>query len=412
MLDSYRALDLADERGLYCGKLLADLGCDVIKVEKPGGDSARNIGPFYHDIPDCERSLSWFAYNTNKRSITLNIETTGGQEIFKQLVKGADFVIESFTPGYMDSLGLGYTMLSEVNPKIIMTSISPFGQTGPYKDYKGPDIVPMAMSGYMSLLGDPDRAPVRISVPQVYLHAATDAAIGTLVAHYHRRQIGEGQHVDVSAQESMVWLMFAVHLNWIEDRTIAGCRGGAFRTYPDRGTRQRLTYPCKDGAVGFTLFGGHIGARMQRALVEWMDSEGMTNDFLKGMDWEGLDMYYATQEVIDQIEEPITRFFLTHSKQELYEGAVERRIILAPVSDVEYLAKSPQLDARGFWTKVEHTEIGVAITYPGSFFKSTSTPQRIGRRAPLVGEHNEEIYSKELGISQEQLIVLNQDGII
>ena len=164
MLSPYRVLDLANEKGYYCSKLLADLGADVVKIERPGGDLSRNSGPFYHDIPDPEKSLNWFVFNRGKRGITLNIETADGQDIFKRLVKGADFVIESFAPGYVDRLGLGYLALSQVNPRIIITSITPFGQTGPYKDYKAPEIVNMAMNGILFMCGDPDRPPVQIGV--------------------------------------------------------------------------------------------------------------------------------------------------------------------------------------------------------------------------------------------------------
>ena len=137
-LAPYRVLDLTDERGLFCGKILGDLGADVIKIEKPGGDPVRNIGPFYHDIPDPEKSLFWFAFNTNKRGITLNLEAHDGREIFKRLVKSSDFVIESFEPGYLAGLGLAYSALREINSRLIMVSITPFGQTGPYAHYKVP----------------------------------------------------------------------------------------------------------------------------------------------------------------------------------------------------------------------------------------------------------------------------------
>ena len=183
LLAPFRALDITDEKGFLCGKVLGDLGADVIKIEKPGGDPARSIGPFYHDIPDPEKSLYWFAFNMNKRGITLDIETADGQQIFKKLATTADFVIGSFPPGYMDKLGLGYSALSEINPQTIVTSITPFGQTGPYQDFKGSDIVAMAMSGLMYLIGDPDRPPVRISFPQAYLHAGVEGAVGSMVAH-------------------------------------------------------------------------------------------------------------------------------------------------------------------------------------------------------------------------------------
>ena len=166
LLQSLRVLDITDEKGLLAGRVLADMGADVVKVEKPGGDNARTIGPFYHNIPDKEKSLFWFAHNLNKRSITLNIETRDGQQIFKDLAAKADVVIESFQPGYLDKIGLGYDSLEDINPGIIMASITPFGQTGPYRDYAASDIVIMAMSGHLYLSGDPDRPPVRFGVPQ------------------------------------------------------------------------------------------------------------------------------------------------------------------------------------------------------------------------------------------------------
>ena len=158
LLSPYRVLDLTDDKGFLCGRILADLGADVIKVETPGGDPARNTGPFYKDIPDPEKSLFWFSYNTNKRSITLNLESLDGQDIFRNLSKTADFVIESFAPDYLDSLSIGYSALSEINPRIIMTSITPYGQTGPYRDYKAYDLTLQASGGLMYVSGDPDRA--------------------------------------------------------------------------------------------------------------------------------------------------------------------------------------------------------------------------------------------------------------
>lgn len=171
LLDGYRVLDLTDEKGLLCGRMLADLGADVIKIEKPGGDPARFRGPFYKDDPHPEKSFYWFALNLNKRSVTLDVETADGRDIFNRLVKTADFVIESFPPGHMKDIGLGYEALEKINPRVILTSITPFGQTGPYKDWKASELVAWAMGGFMFLCGDADRAPVQIACPQSYFHA-------------------------------------------------------------------------------------------------------------------------------------------------------------------------------------------------------------------------------------------------
>jgi crotonobetainyl-CoA:carnitine CoA-transferase CaiB-like acyl-CoA transferase len=203
MLSPYRVLDLTNEKGFLCGKMLGDLGADVIKIEKPGGDNSRNIGPYYHDEVDPEKSLYWFSYNTNKRGITLDIETTQGKQIFKELVKTADVVVESLPPGNMKELGLGYEELEKINKEIILTSITPYGQTGPYKDFKYSDITLYAMGGYMSSVGDADRPPVRISHHfQTYLHGGGQAAQGVLFALYHREMTGEGQYIDVSIHDS------------------------------------------------------------------------------------------------------------------------------------------------------------------------------------------------------------------
>ena len=407
MLSPYRVLDLTDEKGLLCSKLLGDLGADVIKIERPGGDPARNIGPFYHDEADSEKSLFWFAFNTNKRGITLDIETADGQEIFKRLIKSTDFVIESSPPGYMDKLGLGYSALERINPGVIVVSITPFGETGPYKDYKAPDIVAWAMSGQMYTWGDVDRPPIRISHhSQAYLHAGADAAVGAVMALYHREMTGEGQYVDVSVQASVARCTpNVVTVGWDMTRVIA--RQGAL--HPN--IRLTGTWPCKDGHVLWIYWGGMAGP-MSIALVKWMDSEGMTDDFLKGFDWDTFDMRTVTQETIDRLEEPTAKFFLAHTKAELYEGAFKRRVIVYPVATTADMLESTQLAARGFWVELEHPELGTSITYPGAFAKTSEGPPRVSRRAPLIGEHNQEVYEKELGIPKEELLILKQVKVI
>ncbi|MCP4683980.1 MAG: CoA transferase, partial [bacterium] len=185
--NGFRVLDLTDEKGHLCGKILGDFGADVIKIERPGGDPARNRGPFYKDIADPEKSLLWFAFNTSKKGITLDIASNDGQDIFKRLVKTADLVIESFEPGYLDRLGLGYADLEKIKPDIILTSITPFGQTGPHAHYKATDLVGVATGGLARILGDLGRAPVRMSCePQAYCQAGVHGAVGSMVAIYHR----------------------------------------------------------------------------------------------------------------------------------------------------------------------------------------------------------------------------------
>lgn len=410
LLAPYRVLDLADERGLLCGKILADLGADVIKIEKPGGDPARNIGPFYHDIPHPEKSLFWFAFNTNKRGTTLNLETADGKDIFKRLVKGADIIVESFDPGYMDGLELSYTELSKISPQIIMTSITAFGQTGPYSGFKVSDIVALAMGCLMSQCGDPDRPPVRCSFPQSFMNAGADAAVGTMVALYHRQLTGEGQHVDASAQEGLIWSTGENIIEW--DIVKLSARRPGHEFLRPSGIHTPVIWECKDGYVSMLLFGGQPGAKTNRRLTEWMDSEGVAPDYLKNKDWENWDWERISQEELDSVVQPIARLFKSHTKAEIQAEAINRVIQLFPVFNSEETTTNPQLAARDFWVNIEHDELGDTISYPGAFAKFSETPIKNWCRAPLIGEHNEQIYVKELGFSKEELGILRAEGVI
>jgi len=415
MLSDYRILDLTDHKGLYCGKVLADLGADVIKVEKPGGDDARNIGPFYKDIPHPEKSLHWWAYNTSKRGITLNIETADGKDIFRRLVKTSDVVVESFPPGYMNSLGLGYQALSKINPGIIMTSITPFGQTGPYQDWKADDLVGWAMAGQAYVTGDDDRPPCQVSFPHCYLVAGCHAASGTLAALYYRELSGEGQQVDISMQESVLWTTLLLVQFW-DMMKINLFRAGSRRSM---GTALfRLAFPCKDGFVGFLIAGGQLASISMPPLIKWMAEEGMLGAFEDKKDWEArdwiekIDAWSLTQETIDAWENSIIEFFADKTKAEIYEKAREKGLIIYPVSTTRDLAQNAQLKARDFYVEVEHPELGETITYVGSPYKMTVAPWRISRRAPLIGEHNREIYEGELGLSPEDMRLLKAAGVI
>jgi benzylsuccinate CoA-transferase BbsE subunit len=398
MLSPYRVLDLTDEKGLLCGKLLGDLGADVIKIERPGGDPARNIGPFYHDEVDPEKSLFWFAYNSSKRGVTLDIESPNGQDIFKRLVKSADFVVESFHPGYLDRLELGYKVLEELNPGIIMVSITPFGQTGPYKDFKTSDIVAWALGGQMYLLGDEDRPPVRISHhSQAYLHASGEAAVGAMLALSHRVMTGEGQHVDVSVQASVARLAYGATLPW-DMLKETWRRGGDIIRY-NKDLKITRIWPCKDGQVLWFWFGGAQGYH-NKPLVEWMESEGMADDYIREFDWEAFDLRTTTQDVLDRLDVPARRFFMSHTKAELLDGAVKHHVILYPISTTADILESVQLSAREYWVELEHPELGTRITYPGAFIKSSEISPEPRRRAPRIGEHNQEIYEQEPGIKE------------
>jgi len=412
LLSPYRVLDLTDELGFLCGKILGDLGADVVKVEPPGGDPARRLGPFYGNQPDPEKSLYWFGFNNNKRGITLNLESAKGRELFCRLAAKVDFIIESFTPGYLDSLNIGYPALSRLNPRLILTSITPFGQTGPYSRFKASDIEIMALSGCMSLTGDPDRAPLRVSFPQSSAWTGSYAAIGALIAHYYREQTGEGQQVDVSAQACLLWAFSHAHIFWDLNRHVEK-RAGSFMTGRSiTGAKMRVFWPCKDGYLNFIIYGGEAGRRTNQALVEWMDSQGMAPEFLKQKDWKAFDIARVTQEEIDRMEEPIGEFFKGVTKAEFFKEVVKRQMLGYPVASVKEIFEDPQHEARRFWQRIEHPELKASMDYPGGFAKFSEGACQIWRRAPLIGEHNEEIYGQEFGMSSAEIAELKKQGVI
>jgi len=410
LLSPYRVLDLTDERGLLCGKILADLGADVIQVETPGGNPARRLGPFFNDDVRPENSLFWWAYAANKRSITMDIETVDGRNLLRKLTAQADFFIESFSPGYLAGLGLGYPDLQTLNPGLVMVSITPFGQDGPYADYQATDIVGMALGGFMFLTGDSDRAPLRLGFPHFYLHGSAAGATGAMLAHAYRALTGEGQHVDVSCQQAVAKTLAHAPQSWdIEGVVIK--RMGVFRqTASD--TTVRVNWRCKDGYINFMLQGGSVAAST-RALLAWLDEEGMGDDYLSSVNWEELGYGQVRTEVMDRIVEPLQRFFEAHTKEELTNGSVERRILLFPVATSRDLLEHPQLEARSYYQQLEHPELDTTVNHPGAFVSAMGAAQiGLRRRPPLIGEHNYEIYVEELGLSREELSVLTQGGII
>jgi crotonobetainyl-CoA:carnitine CoA-transferase CaiB-like acyl-CoA transferase len=368
------------------------------------------MGPFFHDQADPEKSLYWFAYNSDKRGITLDIETKDGKQIFKQLAKTSDFVIESFDPGYLDRLGLGYEDLKRVKRDVILTSITPFGRTGPYSGYQAPEIVEMGMSGVLFLTGDSDRPPLSMNLPQACLHAGADAAVGTLIAYHHRRKTGEGQQVDVSLQQSTAWFLAMALPYWEIDQVIMN-RVGTFRSGSSSGTLQRQVWPCKDGYIFFFMFGGQQGAKTGRQLVKWMDEEGAGNEFLRNFEWELFDMATATQELIDKLSKPIEDFFATRTKKEALEAAITRSISICPLLGMQDILEDANLAFRGFWFQLEYPELQSTIPHPKQFIRSSENTVETQFRAPLIGEHNAEIYA-ELGLSMGQVIALKEAKVI
>ncbi len=310
----------------------------------------------------------------------------------------------------MNELGLGFSTLQEINKVIIMTSITHFGQTGPYKNYESCDLVDMAMSGYMYLAGDIDRPPVRIGFPQAYLYGGLEASAGTLIAFHHRCLTGEGQWVDVAIRDSLIKLCHVSRPWWDMNRVILK-RMGPLRAGLSNALVQREMWPCKEGTINFYITGGLGGARSNRALVQWVDEEGVADDFLRNIDWDNFDVAAMNQETQDELEKRFSKFFAGHRSDELYEGAKKRRILLHPVTYIKDLAENQQLQARSFWEEVNHPELGESIIYPGMWVKCPEQPLKIRKRPPLIGEHNQEVYS-EIGLQERDLVALKENNVI
>jgi crotonobetainyl-CoA:carnitine CoA-transferase CaiB-like acyl-CoA transferase len=406
MLKPFRVLDLTNNGALICGQILADLGADVITVEPPGGSAARRIGPFVQrrtasaatpgHQPDPADSLFWWSYSRNKRSVTLDIEAEAGRDRFRRLVQTADFVIESFAPRYLDRLGIGYATLSALNPRLVMVSITPFGQQGPKAEWAATDLTALAASGLLLLTGDDDRSPLGLPSEQAFIHAGTEAAAGALIAHAARERDGVGQHVDVSVQTAAMVATQSAVLYWGWDKITKVTRGGG-------GVRTgrlllRLIYPCSDGHVSVSFMFGPVVGPYTRRLFEWMYEKGFVDEATRDKNWvDYMALLASKKEPRSEVERcmaAIERFTLAHTKEELHSEARRRRVLLVPVSTTADVASSEQLAARGFWVQIKHPERGESVTYPGPFAKFSATPLQYRRRAPLPGEHTDEVFAE------------------
>jgi len=395
MLSPYRVVDLTDEGAMICGQILGDLGADVILVEPSAGAHARWTGPYVDDLSDVDRSLNFWSLNRNKRSITLDLSTSYARENLFRLVKTSDFLIESFNPGYLDRLGIGYQALAEINPALIMISITPFGQHGPKANWAATDLTATAASGVLFMTGDEDRPPVHVSIPQAYLNAGAEAAVGALIALRARERDGVGQHIDVSAQTAMMMTtaFYLLAPGWNDhpaERVGGGMKQGHLRL--------RFIFSCKDGHVNVTFLFGTVFGPSSRRLFEWIYEDGFCDAATRDKDWSGFGLHLMNgtepAEELARCTECIERFTLSHTKAELSEGATRRKILLVPVSNVEDLLRSEQLKSRQYWTKVEHPELGRQVTYPGTFAKFSQTRIQYRQRPPLLGEHTQEVLSE------------------
>jgi len=413
MLTGCRVLDLTTERGLMCGQILGDLGADVIKVEPPGGSSVRALKPFFADEPGPERSVYWWAYNRNKRGITLNLESTDGRELFRKLVASADILIESENPGHLASYGLGYSDLSTINPALIYVSITPFGQDGPKAAYADSDLIVVAASGVLILSGDDDRPPLRMSVPQAYLHACADAAGAALIAYYDRLNTGLGQHVDVAAQESVSLAaqstLLSATIGADETRRMAGGVKMGPINVP-------LVWEAKDGLVTCVfLFGSALGV-FTRKMMNYICEKGFCDEATRDKDWLAYgDILLTGREPFEEYERVkgvVASFLRSMTKAESFDLARQHGFLIAPVATIDDVLANPQFIAREYWQTIEDRELGLKLTYPGPFARLSATPITYRRRPPRVGEHNREIYLGDLGLSDRELSDLTTKGVI
>jgi crotonobetainyl-CoA:carnitine CoA-transferase CaiB-like acyl-CoA transferase len=390
LLSPYRVLDLTGPLGFLTGRILADLGADVIKVEPPGGDPCRAWPPV-HEHGGSRQGVFWMAFNANKRGITLDLGSPSGQFVVRQLAQSFDFVIESFAPGYLAQHGLGYEDLRRENPRLILVSITPYGQEGPGHGRLASDLEIMAASGAMSLAGDEGGEPMRVTLPQAAMWAGAEAAMGALTALVSRTRTGRGQWVDVSAQSAVISALAHAPVFW-DLNGINPERCGIYITGRSvTGARMRAFWPCKDGWINFIVYGGAAGRHTNQQLVAWMDECGMGSETLSRIDWKTFTVTELTQDEIDGIEAPIERFLATLTKQEFLEGAAARQMLGYPVSNAGDIHADPQLAVRRFWQDVA-IRPGATVRYPGGFAIVDGERLPIRRPPPAIGEHNDEVY--------------------
>ncbi len=382
----YRVLDLTDAKGMLCSRLLAGMGAEVIRVERPGGDlSGETAGG-----PSC------LYLNSGKRGITLNLESVRGREVFGRLVKTADVLVESFQPGYLDSLGIGYPALCEVSPPLVMASITGFGQDGPYRDYSSADIVAGALGGWLYVSGESETPPLKPSGDQAYYSASLFAAVGIMLALWSRHATGRGQHIDISLQECVAASLDHVLVRYFYGGAVASRQGSlhwnnAFRVFP-----------CADGYILLTLLW------QWETLVEWLDSEGMAED-LTGAKWRDRE---EQLEHLDHIIKVLERWTKTRRVGELVEKGQLMRFPWAEVASVAGFVDSPQLKERGFFVEVREPRSGKTCKFPGAPVKFSRSPWRVGGYPPEAGEDNIRIYQGELGLSGKEIERLVREGVI
>ncbi len=400
-LSDVRVLDLTHHiAGPYCTKLLADYGADVVKVERPGGgDPARAFGPFLNDEPHPEKSGLFLHVNTNKRGVTLNLKSEAGKKILKQLVAGVDILVENSAPRVMPSLGLAWEDIEKINPKLVMTSISNFGQSGPYRDFKASELILYGMGGAMNETGTLDRYPLKKGGNVIQYQAGTIAAVATMLALFSARADDAGQHVDVPIFESqmatidrrMSHLLTYQYNNEITQRPDPNQEPPGFPVG---------VFPCQDGF--FQIAGGFI---FWSRICKMIDRPDLVDD--PGFATPQGQRDSANLERFLVIWYP---WIAERTKHEIVTAGQAAGVLCGPISTTEDLLNDPHWQARGFWEEIDHPVAG-KLTYPGAPFRMAATPWVIRRPAPLLGEHNAEVFG-ELGYSREDLVTLRQNDTI
>ncbi len=391
-LSDIKVLDLTHHvAGPHCTGLLASFGAEVIKVERPGqGDPTRQMGPFPQDIPHPEKSGLFLYLNNNKKSITLNLKHPGGVRILEELVRQSDILVESFSPRVMPGLGLSYEKLETINPKLIMTSISSFGQTGPYRDYKATNMILDAIVGDLYLRGETSRAPLHAGFSIVGYFGGVCGFVATLTALCGRDRIGIGQYIDVSVMEAFLNAMDSNNSRYWQSGLITN------RNYS----------PAWHG--GFPLCkNGYVKAR---------PGPGKWEELAAFMDIPELDdPRFATSagrvEHSAEIDAIMSSRLKGEEKVDLFKRAQEWRLAFGYVATTKDILNDEQFKSRGIFVEVEHPEVGKVICL-GAPFQMSETPWQMERPAPLLGEHNEEILCGRLGFSKEDLTRLRQAGTI
>jgi CoA:oxalate CoA-transferase len=395
-LDGLKVLEYCQMiSGPYCGKLLADLGAEVIKVEEPpAGDPARTRGPFPGDVPHPEKSGLFLYLNTNKLGITLNPRTTSGRQVFQRLAEQADILIEDQPPGEMADLGLDYASLSAINPRLIFTSITPFGQTGPYRDYKSYHLNLYHASGHSSFfyVAPKERRkepPVVAGGEVADYDGGLAAAVASLAALFARLTTGQGQHIDISKFEALLALervVVARFANTPEPPPWPGMVGGLL--------------PSGDEHVVITAVQNH----QWQGLMELMGNPAWAQD-------ENCRDETTRSQHRDDIQPLLEEWMAQHPKEELYHKGQSFGVPIGPVRTVAEIASWPQARQRGFFAQLDHPQAG-RLEYPTAAYKMSETPWRGERAAPLLGEHNQQVYCGRLGYSKEQLARMAADGTI